>query len=376
MSAATFDDAVVGAGIIGLAHAFHLAQRGRRVVVLERHPRALGASVRNFGMLWPIGQPSGPSRDLAMRSRSIWRDLLGRSRIWHQTAGSLHLAYSDDEAAVLEEFVREACESGFPCSLLAPVDVVERSPHTRYEGLIAAMWSPNETAVDPRVTLAALPAWLRAVLGVTFTFDTLVTACDPPRLFAGRRTWAAERIWICGGDELQTLYPDALEPLGLVRCKLQMMRSQPMPWQLGPMLAAGLTLLHYRGFDRCPSLSAVRDRFERERPDHLRHGIHVLVSQTSLGELTIGDSHEYDDDIEPFDKALIDALILEALGDFLDVPDLRIEERWHGQYVKHPTAPYVVVKPAANVVAVTGLGGAGMTLSFGLAEQTVRETLG
>ena len=259
MSAATFDDAVVGAGIIGLAHAFHLAQRGRRVVVLERHPRALGASVRNFGMLWPIGQPSGSSRDLAMRSRSIWRDLLGRSRIWHQSAGSLHLAYSDDEAAVLEEFVREACESGFPCSLLAPVDVVERSPHTRYEGLIAAMWSPNETAVDSRVTLAALPAWLRAVLGVTFTSDMHVTACViSPRLFAGRRTWAAERIWICGGDELQTRYRMRSSRSGWSGASCRW-RSQPMPWQLGPMLAAGLTLLHYRGFDRCPSLSAVRD---------------------------------------------------------------------------------------------------------------------
>ena len=149
-----------------------------------------------------------------------------------------------------------------------------------------------------------------------------------------------------------------------------------MHWPLGPMVAGGLTLLHYRGFERCPSLPALRERLERERPEHLRYGIHVLVSQSSRGQLTIGDSHEYDEAIEPFDKAAIDALILDALAELLELPDVRIEERWHGQYVKHPNAPYVVLSVAPEVVAVTGVGGAGMTLSFGLAEQTVRDALG
>jgi len=34
-----YDVGVVGAGILGLAHAYHLALRGLRVVVFERPPR-------------------------------------------------------------------------------------------------------------------------------------------------------------------------------------------------------------------------------------------------------------------------------------------------------------------------------------------------
>ena len=141
------------------------------------------------------------------------------------------------------------------------------------------------------------------------------------------------------------------------------------------MLAAGLTFRHYRGFESCSTLPALSERFARELPDHVRYGVHVLVSQNGRGELVLGDSHEYDDDIQPFDKAAIEQLILGYLREFLDVPGLEIAERWHGFYVKHPSAGYLVARPEPGVVAVTGVGGAGMTMSFGVAEQVIREVI-
>jgi FAD dependent oxidoreductase TIGR03364 len=373
-----FDDAVVGAGILGLAHAYHLARRGRRVIVFERTPRAMGASVRNFGMLWPIGQPLGPLRQLAMRSLQFWLEVLASSGQWHERTGSLHLAYRDDEAQVLREFAQEMSAHGQIVELQKPDHVRQRRSAVKLDGLQLALWSPHEVCVDPREIIAGLPHWLASRFGVVFEFGRTITAVETLRVVSSLASWSTDRVWICAGDELRLLFAQEFDERGLVRCKLQMMRSEPYSQELriGTMLAGGLTLRHYGSFQNCPTLPALRRRVSEESPWVDRHGIHVLVSQNGLGELTIGDSHEYGASIEPFDKAEIDEYILEYLKTFVDLPTLRIASRWHGTYVKHPTLPYVLFHPLPGVTAITGVGGAGMTLSFGLAEQVVAHELG
>jgi FAD dependent oxidoreductase TIGR03364 len=371
-----FDDAVVGAGIVGLAHAYHLARRGRRVIVFERSACASGASVRNFGMIWPIGQPAGPRRSLALRSLDIWLEVLAAAELWHEQTGSLHVACREDEACVLQEFAAESHENGFACELLDPRAAVERSPWLLLENLRVALWSPSETCVDPRQVIAALPSWLCERHGVRFAFQNTVLGYDRPRVHTSAGDYEAARLWVCSGDDFQTLFPETFRGLGIVRCKLQMMRSEPLAngRRLGPMLAAGLTLRHYASFDQCPSLPALKARIAAETPEFDRFGIHVVASQNGRGEIVIGDSHEYGDRIEPFDKARIDDLVLGYLDTFLNVPGLRIGARWHGTYAKHPQDPYLVARPESGVTIVTCVGGAGMTLSFGLAEQTVRDS--
>ena len=373
--AAEYDAGVVGAGILGLAHAYHLARRGLRVVVFERHHRALGASIRNFGMIWPIGQPLGPLYALARRSRELWLEVLSASGIWHRQCGSLHLAYHDDEAQVLAEFGAQSADR--PCELWMPAQAISRFPAVVPAGLRAALWSPVELAVDPRQVITELPAWLARTYGVDFAFGTPVLGHDLPRVITPDGEWLVRRLVICTGTDFRELAPAAFAESGLVQVKLQMMRSQPYGdhFQIGTHVAAGLTLRHYASFANCPTLPALARRLDAELPEYGRHGIHVLVAQNGLGELTIGDSHEYGDAIEPFDNPRIDELILAYLHKFLRAPDLAIAARWHGLYVKHPTSAYVVAGVAPQILAVTGVGGAGMTLSFGLAEQVVNDWL-
>jgi FAD dependent oxidoreductase TIGR03364 len=226
--------------------------------------------------------------------------------------------------------------------------------------------------------LAQLPLWLTRTLGVAFAFGTAVLRYESPRVVTTKGDCLTRRLVICTGADFRELAPAAFAQSGLVPCKLQMMRSQAYGdrFRLGTLLAAGLTLRFYASFAACPTLPALARRLDAEIPEYGRFGIHVLVAQNESGELVIGDSHEYGDAVEPFDKPHIDDLILAYLRTFVTIPDLTIAARWHGVYVKHPTDPYVVARPTPETLAVTGVGVAGMTLSFGMAEQIVKDWLG
>jgi D-hydroxyproline dehydrogenase subunit beta len=360
------DVAIVGAGILGLAHAYALARRGRSVAVFERNPQAAGASVRNFGMIWPIGQPAGRMLDMALRSRDLWVEILTAARLPYFPTGSLHVVYRADEAAVAQEFCEIAPKLGYACEWQNPAAVLARTAAVRPDGLLGAIRSPMEITVDPRVALAHLPRFLADRFGVEFHWNTAIHSIDFSAFGAAI---------LCTGHDFETLYPEVFRTIGATRCKLQMMRTRPQPeeWQFGPALAAGLTLRFYESFRVCRSLPALKQRIAAETPALDRWGIHVLVSQTAGGELTIGDSHEYAAAIDPFDRAEIDDLILSYARGFLQAPTLEIAQRWHGVYAKLPDQPFLRISPAPGVWVVTAAGGAGMTLSFGLADDTVKE---
>jgi D-hydroxyproline dehydrogenase subunit beta len=127
-------------------------------------------------------------------------------------------------------------------------------------------------------------------------------------------------------------------------------------------------LCHYQSFRSCRSLCELRERVAGETPAFVRHGIHVMASQNELGEVIIGDSHQYDGDITPFDSPAIDELILRYLRSLVQLPDWTIAARWHGIYTKHPALPLFVTEPQPGVHLVTAPGGAGMTMSFGWAD--------
>lgn len=362
--------AIVGGGIVGLAHAWAAARQGDRVTVFERSDKARGASVRNFGMFWPIGQTM-EHYPLALRSGQLWQEFAQATGSTMRPTGSVCIVDRDDEATVLEEFATLAPDLGFSCELWTREQAEARCPGARKGVVKAALFSPTEYNVDPREALSKLPGFLAEKHNVSFRWNTAVSHVEEGKLrIASGEYYAFDQIMICSGYDFQTLFPAVFADAPLKVCKLQMLRTVPQPqgWMLGPMLSSGLTLRHYDSFSICPTLAAVKQRIARETPELDRYGIHVMASQDKDGGIVLGDSHEYGNDIEIFDKAEVDELIMRELRRLYEFPDWTIAERWHGIYAKCTQGPIFRAEPLPDVHIATGTGGSGMTLSFGLAE--------
>ena len=166
-----FDVAVVGAGIVGLSHAWMAARRGLRVALIERSAQAQGATIRNFGMVWPIGQPPGELYATALRSREFWLELAQQNVLQADQCGSVHLAHHDDELAVLDEF---QSQNTHECELLSGDEILQRSPIANPNGLRGGLWSPTELRVDPRSAASRIAAWLEEAYSVTRFFGASV----------------------------------------------------------------------------------------------------------------------------------------------------------------------------------------------------------
>jgi FAD dependent oxidoreductase TIGR03364 len=364
---------VIGAGIVGLATARALAVRGYAVTVFERNERAVGASIRNFGMIWPIGQPTGALYERAMLSRSIWKEICIEAKVWHDEVGSLHLAYADDELQAITEYV-EANRQHRDVVVLNPKQAMQKSPAVNSEGLKGALWSTDEMIVESRVAIGQVALYLSEKYDVTFHWNTAISRIEYPIVMSGDSSWQTDEIFICSGVDFETLYPELFLQSEITKCKLQMMRlvAQPDDWRIGPALCGGLSMIHYPGFQSAKSLPGLRKRYEAQYGEHLEWGIHVMVSQNGAGELTIGDSHEYGLVHDPFDKEFINSLITGYLHTFAKFKDWKLMQSWNGIYSKMTDGQTeLVIDAAEGVTIINGLGGNGMTLSFGLCEQLI-----
>lgn len=372
MSEPSFDLAVVGAGIVGLACALAASRIGKRVVVIDRDAQANGASVRNFGFVTVTGQARGEMWRRARRTRQVWAEVADLAGIAILHEGLAMTARRHESVAVLEAFMDT--EMGKGCRLLPAADLMRWSPALAGRDLMAALISPHDLRVESRQAIPRMAAWLETRHGVVFQRGTAVTGVEPSTLTTSRGTVRAEAIVVCPGDDLVSLFPERLA--GLTRCKLQMLRLADPGFRLPTAVMSDLGLVRYQGYAGLPQAVALRARLDAEQADHLAHGVHLIVVQGADGDLIVGDSHHYGPTPDPFASEAVDRLILDEFAAVFGREPPPVRERWTGTYASAPDRMVLIDAPAEGVRLVTVTTGAGASTGFAIGEEVVGELFG
>jgi D-hydroxyproline dehydrogenase subunit beta len=362
------DLAVVGAGVVGLAHAAEAVARGLSVVVVERDLRAVGASVRNFGHIGTTVQ-GGPGLELARAARETWLDLGRKAGFEVTEAGTLVVARTSDEATVLEEFAAARGTDEVRLLDAAPLEVPE---------LVRAALLPRDLRVDPREALPRLAGWL-AEAGVHFVWDTQVGDVAPHAdgvvLRTSRGEVVARRAVHAVGHDVDRLFPELAVDADVRRCRLQMLEvAPPGRLRLEPALLTGLSMIRYAGLAATPSAAAVRARFAAEQPELLDVDMNLMLTQRPDGSLVLGDTHHVDRVHDAFEDEADAALLLREGARLFGTP-LTVRRRWRGVYASSRQSDFLVAAPFPGLRVVSVTSGIGMTTAFGLAPTVLDQLL-
>jgi FAD dependent oxidoreductase TIGR03364 len=360
---------IVGGGVLGSMHAYLAGTAGCDVVLVEREDAARGASIRNFGLIWVSGRRGGDELGLALRARELWFEVgAGVPEVGLRANGSLTIAQTAAEARVLEQVARREDAAERSLSLLDQEAVREVNPAIG-GAVVAGLHCSLDAAVEPR----RVPDALRTALERDSQRFTYVAGRHVVEIGNGwvrdhrGDLYAGDLVIACVGAAHRGLGGWFPEPGALRRVRLQMLETEPAPYEVLTSVADGDSLRYYPVFD-VPALRDLPD------PDPLvdEHKIQLLMQQRLDGSLTIGDTHLYD---EPFDVATLDApydhLCRRAesvLGRSL--PPIR--RRWAGVYSQaSPETLFHYEQLGDRAVVVTGAGGRGMTLSPAIAESVL-----
>ncbi len=363
---------IIGSGILGMAFARAFAIKGYTVNVFERSEKPTGSSIRNFGMVWPIGQHKNGLLSRAIRTREVWKEVCEDAKIWYKETGSLQLLCNPIEISMGQEFYDEEKKARPNLEFYTLSQVQSIVPFINKQFVRGALFSPTEIIVEARSAIREIPEYLKRKYNVNFHFNTTIIQCEGNSISCNYGTkYQADITILASGYETQLLFPDIFNAAPITISSLNMLRSHPISDTI-PALCAGLSFLHYPSYEVCKSMDEYKTYCENEFPLQLQNGVHLLVSQNPNGQLTIGDSHHYGMHHDPFQSDTVDQSILDYMQRVIQPIHFGIAQRWTGQYLKLTNGKsewFEEIQP--GVYIANGPGGAGMTLGWGMAEECV-----
>lgn len=156
------DVLIQGGGGAGCSAALHLAQRGVRVILLERGQVGGQASGVNFGGVRQQGRHPA-ELPIARRSRELWgrlKDLVGTDAEFSVT-GHLKVARNEAEEADLVAYLDVAKQNDLPLRMIGRNAIHQEYPWLGPQ-VVAGSLAPEDGAANPRLLAPALAHAARA----------------------------------------------------------------------------------------------------------------------------------------------------------------------------------------------------------------------
>ncbi|AKU08920.1 MULTISPECIES: NAD(P)/FAD-dependent oxidoreductase [Haloferax] len=166
---------IVGGGVVGLACAHALADRGAEVTVCEAGTLGGGSTGRAAGGI-RTQFSTRVNVELSLASVPVWEsfaDDFGVD-IDYRRSGYLFLARTEETAAAFRENVAMQTDAGAPSRVLSPEEAAEYLPELRAESFVAATFSAADGVADPHSAVQGYSDAVRAA-GVDVRTKTPVT---------------------------------------------------------------------------------------------------------------------------------------------------------------------------------------------------------
>jgi glycine oxidase len=246
------DVVVIGAGVIGLSIAWRAAQRGLRVLALDRGEPGGGTSRVAAGMLAPVAEATfGEQRlvEMKVRSAALWPVFAAELEAASGTSpgylpvGTLYVGRDRDAAEALAREADFRRSLGLEIESLLPGEARRREPALA-PSLRAALHLPTDHAVDPVALCAALAGAARdagaELRSHTEVAELLVASgrVAGVRLAGGARI-ASPRVVVAAGawaGELAGIPAEARVPVRPVKGQVLRLRDPAGPGLLTSVL--------------------------------------------------------------------------------------------------------------------------------------------
>jgi sarcosine oxidase subunit beta len=169
------DALVCGGGIVGLAAAYELADRGADVTLCERGSLGAGSTARAAGGIRSQFS-TRVNVELSLASKPVWDSFEERFGvdIGLRKNGYLFLARSEETAEQFRENAAMQRELGAESELLTPAEATEHCPGLDPDLFRAATYNPDDGVADPNLAVQGYAAAAREA-GVAIRTKTAVT---------------------------------------------------------------------------------------------------------------------------------------------------------------------------------------------------------